>query len=268
MPADPAQSDLAVAMTACNSLRTIDRAIASVSGLARRVVVVDSGSSDGTDERCRELGAEVIHRPWPGYVRQAQYAIDQCAGHAWVLLLDSDEALEPNLRESVRGVVESSNGANDAWELNRKIWWRDGWLNHAFQPEWRLRLFRGGRASVVGSDPHYRVCVSGPVGRLPGDLRHESWSDLPDMCRRYVQYARLSAESGARGGRAVDLLVSPPAAFVKQLVIKRGFLDGRRGVVAAGGAAMGTLVKHLFIAGRRAGLAAAVEAGVEADDSE
>src|SRR5690606_30746941 len=113
-------SDLAVAMTACNSMRTIERAVRSVHGLAKRIVVVDSGSTDGTVEMCRALGAEVIHQEWLGHVAQRQFSIDQCCDHEWILALDSDESLEPPLRESIRQVVETNDPSYDGWLLNRK----------------------------------------------------------------------------------------------------------------------------------------------------
>jgi glycosyltransferase involved in cell wall biosynthesis len=251
MTTDAATCDLGVAMTAHNSMRTIERSLRSVAGLAKRIVVVDSGSTDGTLDLCRSLGAEVIPRPWTGYASQKRFSIEQCDGCAWQMVLDSDESLEPELAASIRAKLATDDRSFDGWEVNRKVWFQGGWLNHTFQPEWRLRLFRTGRASVVGQDPHDRIEVPGRVGRLAGDLRHDSWADLADMVRRYLKYAQVCTEQDYHGGRVLNILFNPPASMIKQLVLKRGFLDGRRGLIAAGGVGIGTMLKHLTIAQQR-----------------
>lgn len=243
-------SDLAVAMTACNSMRTIERAVRSVQGLAKRIVVVDSGSTDGTVEMCRSLGAEVIHQEWLGHVAQRQFSIDQCRDHEWILALDSDESLEPPLRESIRQVVETNDPSYDGWLLNRKVWFLGGWLHHTYQPEWRLRLFRSNRGRAMGENPHERIEVPGKVGKLKGDLRHDSWADLSDLAQRQIVYARQAAEERNSGGSALHLLINPPAAMFKQLILKRGFLDGWRGLIAAGMTANAAMLKHAYLAAK------------------
>ena len=245
--------DLGVAMTAHNSMRTIERSLRSVVGLAKRIVVVDSGSTDGTIELCRSLGAEVISRAWTGYASQKRFSIEQCDGCAWQMVLDSDESLEPELIQSVRATITADDRSFEGWELNRKVWFHGGWLHHAFQPEWRLRLFRASRARIVGQDPHDHIEVSGRVGRLRGNLRHDSWADLSDMVQRYLKYARVCTEQDYRGGNIWNILFNPPASMFKQLVLKRGILDGRRGLIAAGGVGIGTMLKHLTIAQRKLG---------------
>ncbi|MFK7960228.1 MAG: glycosyltransferase family 2 protein [Phycisphaerales bacterium] len=241
---------LAVALTAFNSMRTIEPVLKSVQPIAGRIVVVDSGSTDGTIECCRDHGAEVIHQPWLGFAAQKQFAIDQCAEAQWVLLLDSDESLEPDLQATVQATVEADDPAYDGWWINRKLWYLGGWLHHAFQPEWRLRLVRGGKARSVGPGAHDQLLVDGRTGRLDGDCRHDSYENFTDMASRHVRYGdECVRDPDARGGGGVGgLLVSPSAAFLKQYVLKRGFLDGRRGLLASAMAAHAALVKHGAIA--------------------
>ena len=243
--------DLGVAICAMNSERTIARTLESVHGLARRVVIVDSGSTDRTIEIGTHHGAEVMHRPWPGFIEQVQFAVDQVKDCAWCLVLDSDESLEPALRASVERTLREEDASYDGWYVNRKVWFMNGWLHHVYQPEWRLRLFRTARGKVTGVNPHYQIEVAGRAGKLRGDLRHDAWADMNDMAMRNLRYAELAGREMPQRGSLVKLLVNPPAAVLKQLVLKRGILDGWRGVVAAGMVANSVLLKHAFMASAR-----------------
>jgi glycosyltransferase involved in cell wall biosynthesis len=244
--------DLAVALTAFNSMRTIRRALESVRPVARRIVVVDSGSTDGTVELCRELGAEVIHRDWEGMTKQRQFSLDQCASHTWVLSLDSDESLETDLQASIRRVAEEDDPAYRGWWINRKLYFYGGWLHHTFQPEWRLRLVRGGEGRVSGvgeggQGGHDRIHVEGQTGKITGTMRHESWADIVQMAEAGLEYAKRAAEHDTKGGMIFNMLFNPPAVLVKQLVLRRGILDGWRGWVLAACMARGVLLKHTFM---------------------
>ncbi len=184
-------------------------------------------------------------------MRQKQFALDQCRDHDWVLLLDSDESVEPRLAESIRRVLAEDGRGCAGWLVNRKIWFLGGWLHHTYQPEWRLRLVRGGQARVSGVEEHDRLEVEGPLGRLEGDLRHDSWADLADLARRQIEYAEMASRCDARGGNLASLLFSPPAAMLKQLILKQGFRDGARGFIAAGMTFNAKMLKHAYLAARR-----------------
>src|SRR5690606_6114450 len=115
------------------------RTLESVRGLARRIVVVDSGSTDRTPEIVGRFGAEWIPHAWEGHVRQRQFALDQCSA-PWVLCLDSDESLEPELYNAIRAVAERKPDRWAGYKVNRRVFFQGRWLRHAWQPEWRLRL--------------------------------------------------------------------------------------------------------------------------------
>ncbi len=239
--------DLVVAVCTCNNAATITQVLQSIDGIASRIVVVDSGSTDDTIDICESFGAEVFHRRWGGMVPQRRHVLNLCATHTWVLVLDSDESLEPDLQESVQQAVAENTAGTAGYEFNRKVWFLGGWLHHVFQPEWRLRLVRGGTATVHGSGGHDSLSVEGTVKRLRGTCRHDSWRDVGDMFRRYIALAKQAAADNRRGGSIGRIIVSPMLALFKQLILKRGILDGRRGFLAAVGASYGTLLKHLFI---------------------
>lgn len=277
-PGAGAALDLCVAVCTFNSMRTMPRLLDSVLGWARRVIVVDSGSNDGTVEACRARGCDVVHRDWEGMLVQRAFCLEQAKAHAWILLLDSDESVEPELRASIEEMLrrDAAGGSRptdpgaesradavrsaavpfDAFELNRKVFFEGGWLHYTFQPEYRVRLVRGGRGRVAGSGPtgrgiHDRIEVPGRVGRLTGTLRHDSWHDLEDFWTRSIRYSRDAARTGERGGGVFDVLLRPPLAFVKQYVLRRGFMDGRRGFLMASMLAAGNAMKQITIAMER-----------------
>jgi len=241
---------LSVAIVCKNNEKSIGRTLESVRGLAREIVAVDSGSTDRTMEILSEHGARIIESAWLGFGPTKQMAQDACEG-AWILSLDSDESLEPALRESVRAAVERDDPSIAGYEVNRKIFYAGRFLNHAWQPEWRLRLVRAGKARWGGYDPHESLFLTeGRSARLRGDLRHDSFRTIEEHLARQVRYGRAAAVSYQRLGRrgsVVRLATSPVGAWLKQMVLRRAFLDGWRGWCAAATAAAGTLAKHAVL---------------------
>jgi len=246
--------DLAICYTCFNSMRTLERSLRSARALSDTIVAVDSGSTDGTLELCREMGVSTTHRDWTTTVEQKQFALSLCADSTWTLILDSDETIEDDLADSIRRVLAGADEGDAGFEMNRMTWLHGRPLRHAFQPEWRLRLVRSAVAGISGDKAggHDRLHVQGGrVGRLEGTLRHDSWVDAGDMMERGVRYAVRSADSGKSGGGPLNLLFNPAAGFLKQLILRRGFLDGWRGWLAAGGVALQALAKHMAIMERR-----------------
>lgn len=249
-------------MTSMNSMRTIAATLRAIAPLDAPTFVIDSGSTDGTVETCREFGATVIERPWRGNVIQKRIAIDACGGCRWILVLDSDEAPDATLVAAIREAVDRDASEIAGYELNRRLVFHGKPLERTFQPEWRLRLFRPELAEVCGVPPHDAISARGRVERLRGHLLHDSWANLEDLLRRNIGYARASAEhaladgstsrmTATGGGGVLDIAVRPGAAFLKQYALRGGWRDGWRGLVVAGGAAVGTLMKHLAIAEAR-----------------
>lgn len=252
---------LSVAIVCKNNEGTIARTLESVAGLVKEfggeIVAIDSGSADGTIGLLERFGARVIRSEWKGHIATKQMALEACAGE-WVLSLDSDESVEPALGESIRAFVAGAGpgvsglGVAGA-RVNRKVWYRGRPLDHAWQPEWRLRLVRRGAAAWGGLDPHDVLALKDAAARavdLKGDLRHDSFETFAEHLRKQWGHARTMAESlhkSGRRGRKRNLLISPAGAFLKQLIVKRGFLDGYAGWLAAASTAAGTLMKHAML---------------------
>ncbi len=239
--------DLEVAIVAMDNERTIGTTLASVRALARRIVVVDSGSTDRTPALCAEHGAEVVHQPWLGYVKQKQFALEQCAS-TWVLCLDSDESLDDQARDAVRRAVGDNDEHVAGYELNRRVRFGDRDLRYTWQPEFRTRLVRRALAHWAGYDPHDRLDVDGIVRRLPGTIVHDSFASIEEMMRKAVAHGLTTGQSYydmGRRGSALQLITSPAGAILKQLVLRGSWRDGWVGWVGAWSGAVHATVKHM-----------------------
>lgn len=242
---------LSIAMVCKNSRGTIGPVLESVRGLASEIVALDSGSTDGTIELLEGAGARVQRVAWQGHVATKQQALE-AALQPWVLCLDSDEPVMPDLAESIRRVVMQNDPAIAGCRVNRKVWYFGRPLDHAWQPEWRLRLVRRGAARWGGINPHDKLEVvsGGRVIDIPGTLRHDSFTDIADHLAKQVAHSRTSAQSlhamGRRGSYG-RLVISPPGAFFKQMVLRQAWRDGWRGWLAAASTAAATLMKHAIL---------------------
>lgn len=253
--ATPGHLPLSISIVCKSNEATIQRTIDSVRPLASEIVAFDSGSTDRTIEMLEAAGARVHRVQWQGYNKTKQLAAMACT-QAWVLNIDSDESAEPDLAASIRAAIAADDTATGGYELNRKVFYAGRLLHHAWQPEWRLRLFRralldDGRAGWVGQEPHDQVAVTGlRVGRLKGTLRHDTIADMQSFLRGQLRLASISAQTRFDAGRRsgpLDVLTSPAGAFFKQLVVRSAWRDGWRGWAAAGATAAHSLMKHLIL---------------------
>jgi len=243
--------DMDVAIIACNNELTIARTIESIKHLASRIIVVDSGSTDRTIDIATQLGAEAIHHDWEGHVKQKQFALEKCTA-TWVLSLDSDEAPDEELLSAITSAVKQDNPRVAGYEMNRRIFFLGRWLNHTFQPEYRLRLVRRTSATWTGYDPHDKLIITTPqngkIERLPAILRHDSWQDVASLLRNQISHGLNAAESYHRLNRRAPFLklcISPPATLFKQLILRLAFLDGWRGILVALAASIGVTAKYM-----------------------
>lgn len=202
---------------------------------ADEIVVVDSRSTDRTREIAAAAGARVIERDFPGHVEQKNFAVSQAA-HDWVLCLDADERLSPALADSVRRALEEP-GDRAGFECPRLTFHCGSPIRHGgWYPDRKLRLFDRRRGRWGGRNPHDRVEVEGPVGRLEGDLLHLSYRSLSDHLRQIDFFTTIAArEKRARGERPslARLVLHPPGKFLRMYLLKGGFLDGVPGLVVA-----------------------------------
>jgi glycosyltransferase involved in cell wall biosynthesis len=202
---------------------------------ADEIVLVDAESGDRTVEIARAFTDHVVVQPWAGFARQKNIALEHATGD-WVLSLDADEAVSPELRDEIRAVLRA-DGPADAYAIPRRnIFWGQ-WVRHGrLYPDWQVRLFRRERGRFIERDVHESVEVDGTVARLSGPLVHQSYRDVADFIERTNRYTSLAAAEWIRQGRRAglaDLLLRPAGRFLSMYVLHRGFLDGWRGFLLA-----------------------------------
>lgn len=188
--------------------RNLPWSLASVHGWADRVWVVDSGSTDRTREVARSWGAEVVEHEWLGYARQKNWALDHLPMTAdWILILDADESVLPDLRDEVLAAARRPEGEGPAgYFINRYFVFLGRRIRHCgYYPSWNLRLFRRGKARYEERSVHEHMTVDGPTGRLAGHLEHHDRRGLEAYAAKHNRYSTLEAREIVdrdRGGTA------------------------------------------------------------------
>jgi len=199
---------------------------------ADEILVVDSGSTDRTVDIARSKGARVLTRAWTGYVDQKNFAAREAA-HDWIFSLDADERIPPALANEVTSILAGEPGCR-GYRVPRVTFHLGRWIRTTdFYPDYQMRLYDRRAGTWQGQYVHESVKVAGPTGQLTHDLEHYSFSDLRDQIKRINHYSTLAAKQMYDAGRRtgpIEILVHPPAAFVRNYVLRRGFLDGTAGL--------------------------------------
>lgn len=218
---------ISVVMIVRNEAARIATALASVRW-AGELVVVDAESTDATREIALGLNARVVTRPWTDFADQRNAALREATGN-WILSLDADETVSPNLAAEIAAVVSSSTPFRGFLIPFRNFlgsrWMRFGGL----YPDYHLRLFRREGATFEGI-VHEQARVPGPIGHLRHPIEHRTYADRADLLRKVRRYAPVEGEMrAARGAILPALLLRVPYRFVRTLVFQAGWRDGRDG---------------------------------------
>ena len=212
---------------------------------ADEIVVVDSASSDGTAEIAARRGARVVQKEWLGFGRQKQFAVEQ-ARNDWVLCLDADERVSPQLAASIQAALGAP--VSPVYRMARRNRFLGRWLSHGEgYPDWSPRLFNRMNARWSDDLVHEKVLFAVTPGTLKGDLMHDSSDDLSAYMERQNRYTTLAArqafERGVSAG-AAHLLLSPVVRFIKFYVLRLGFLDGVPGLLHISIGCMNSYLKY------------------------
>lgn len=228
---NPMRLPLSVIIITLNEAENLKDCLDSLAGIASEVIVVDSGSNDGTVEIARSAGATVIQTSvWPGFGPQKNAALN-AATCDWVLSLDADERLTDRLRDQIRTAMMS--GEFDSYEMPRLSYFCGKPIRHGgWYPDHILRLFRRGSARFSDDLVHEHVMAEGKVGRLDSPLHHYSYRKMVDVERKIKSYSEAGAKQlFARGKRSnhIQAAIHGAWAFVRTYVFRLGFLDGVAG---------------------------------------
>lgn len=240
---------LSVAIITFNEEANLRRTLQPLLGLADEIIVLDSFSTDNTLSIAAEMGAKTFQEPWPGHIAQKNSALKKCSGE-WLLSLDADEVLPPELVEEIRHVLNNP-AATNGYAINRHTYYLGRLLKYAWQPDWKLRLVRrSAKPRWTGMDPHDRLIIEGSASRLPGYLVHYSFKDFAAHMETTKKHAQVGAKSYYEHGRRAklsDFLIRAPFHVFKRLILKRAFLDGIPGVLAAISGGVHSYMKFAFL---------------------
>jgi glycosyltransferase involved in cell wall biosynthesis len=229
---------LSIVLITHNEEVNLPRTLESVTPLVREgrgeIIVVDSGSSDRTLEIARSFGAQVFVEPWKGFAAQKNSAMEKASGD-WVLQLDADEPLEPELAPEIETALANAQALSGFW-IPRKNFFLGRWIRHGgFYPDPKLRLIRRGAGKFEEYGAHPTIKVEGPTGQLKHALVHNAYPTLRGYIDHMNNYsssgAAMAVEKGNRSFSAINIIVRPKLTFVYNYFIRLGFLDGREGLL-------------------------------------
>ena len=229
-----------------NEEKKIEDCLKSLDGIVDEIIVVDSNSTDNTVEIARKYTDNIIFQDFLGFIEQKSFAM-QHAKHDWILSLDCDERLSPELRNAIIKLKDTIDDA-DAYEMPRKTFYVYRWLNHCWYPDVKLRLFNKNRAHWGGTNPHDHVVTSGDkIVRLPGDIYHYSFDSISDHLKTIDKFTEIGADELIRKGKSFSIF-SPFThsswLFIKIYILKRGFMDGFAGIIVSVLSATHVFVKY------------------------
>ncbi len=212
-------------------------------------IIVDSGSIDDTVAKARSFGAKVTETDWPGFGPQKNRALDAATGD-WILSIDADERITPELADEIMNVIHSPDPA-DAYEILRKGWYCGKFMNHGdWSKDYVVRLFKRGSARFTEDKVHERLVVSGKIRKLGSTMLHYSFMNFSQVIQTMDRYSELSAEQKFQQGKKAGVgtaLGHGLWAFIRCYLIKGGFLDGGHGLALAISNAEGSYYRYLKI---------------------
>ena len=246
----PDDLKITACITAMNEEDKIEACLAALTW-CDEIIVVDSFSTDRTVEICKRYTPRVVQHKWEGYIAQKNF-IRSLASHPWVLFVDADEVVSPDLRKAIEEEFARGPGDIVGYSFPRLVYHLGRWIRHGeWYPDLKLRLFRKDKGYSGGQEPHDRVVLDGPSKTLHAPLYHFTYDDLSDQIETLNRFSSISAHEKYSDGRRFrwsDLLFRPIWRFFKAYILKRGFLDGRAGFIIAAASSFGVLAKYAKIA--------------------
>jgi glycosyltransferase involved in cell wall biosynthesis len=237
---------LSVAVIAKNERDRIGRLITSAA-FADEIIVVDSGSTDGTVTFCEKMGCRVVAHSWEGYAAQKQFAMS-CASSQWVLNLDADEEISRELADEMQKRMAAAESRNiSGFSMPRLSRYLGRWIRHGgWYPDRKVRLVRAGQANWCGEGLHEKLVTDGPVLKLYGPILHYVYRNISDQIVTINKFSDLYAaeKRSTTGWFVVAGVLHAFGKFIECYFWKRGLLDGVAGLVIAMNSAWYIFLKH------------------------
>ena len=239
--------NLSVVIITYNEEKNIERCILSVRDIADEILVVDSFSTDRTEEICLKHGVRFVKHAFEGYIEQKNWAKDQAA-YDFILSLDADEALSNELRASILSVKQ--NPTFDGYDFNRLTNYCGQWIRHCgWYPDRKLRLWDRRKGSWKGENPHdeFFLVEGSKKQHLTGDLLHFSFYTVEQHISTINKFSSIKARVMYEKGRKpnwIAMMVSPAFKFFRDYIIKLGFMDGYFGYLICRNSAYSNFLKY------------------------
>lgn len=239
---------LSVSIIASNEERNILRCLQSVKDISSEIILVYNDCTDKTVQIAREHNADCFEEKWHGHREQKNIALSK-ASQPWVLCMDADEELSPDLRGEIINFLKENpsneiNGAN----FNRLSFFMERWIKHGdWYPDTKVRLIRNGTGKWKGSREHDKLHVQGKTVHIKGDLLHYSYPSLNTFVEKTIYFSDiyLSRQLDAcKRWNLMNVIIRPPWRFIRAYFLRLGFLDGFPGLFIAVATAYMTFVKH------------------------
>ncbi len=230
-----------------NEAHNIRDCVESLRPVADEILVVDSFSTDGTEAICRELGVRFLQHAFEGFIEQRRYAAEMAA-HDIILAVEADERVTPELAHAI--LEAKGNWSANGYTFNRLNNYGGKWLRYAWYPDRKLRLWDRRRGEVKGANPHDQIVVEGEPRQLRGDLLHYAYAHIGEHAAQAAKFSRTAALSKLKArpekwaGFWPKVVLNPCFTFIKLYVLKRGFLDGKHGLIYCALAAYINFLKY------------------------
>jgi glycosyltransferase involved in cell wall biosynthesis len=225
--------NISVVIITFNEEERLEGALKSVTDLAEEIIVVDSFSTDKTLDIAKKYTKRVFQREWTNFADQKNFANDK-ASFAWILSLDADERVSPELQEEILHIKKDEpEGAG--FSIPRRVFYLGMWIRHSgWYPDRKIRLFRREEARWEGEYIHEKLVIEGKIERLKGSIHHFTYRNIADHLERINNFSKLGAQklyTQKKKARWYHLIFLPFFRFIKSFFFRLGFLDGFAGLV-------------------------------------